>query len=222
MSKYVVANWKQNNTLDEVESWVEKFNELIKDKTFSKVKIIVAPSFPHLHKIKELAAPHDFLYCSAQNVSEETGGRHTGEVSAAQLADYSEYCILGHSETGEQGEKVFQKGTLCIEAGIDPIICFVDKDNPPEIPGVILAWEDPENITKEDGVYNAKSSDSVREGLVKVKSKLGDDAKVLYGGSVNRQNASELSNIDELDGVLVGSASLDPEHFFAIVTAFEK
>lgn len=222
MNKYVVANWKQNKTLTEVEEWIEDFDNLVGDRNFDKVKIVIAPSFPFLHIVKEFSDTKDFVYCSSQNVSQDEGGRHTGEVSASQIADYCDYCILGHSETGEQSDEVFKKGTLCLESGIDPIVCFVDKENPPVIPEMILAWEDPENITKEDGVFIAKSSDSVSEGLKMIKEKTGVESVVLYGGSVNRENAEELSSIELLDGVLIGNASLDPQHFFDIVAAFEK
>ncbi len=222
MSKYIIANWKQNKTLEEIENWIEEFSSLIEGKEFRNIKAIIAPSFPYLYKVKEFTDTKDFLYCAAQNVSKEEKGRHTGEVSAMQLVDYVEYCILGHSETGEKGEEVFHKGTLCLDAGISPIICFVDKENPPEIPNMIVAWEDPENITKEDGVYNAKSTDLVKQGLMQIRSKIGNEEVVLYGGSVNSENAADLRSIEELDGVLVGSAGLDPKHFFDIVTAFEK
>lgn len=222
MSKLIIANWKQNKTAEEVKSWTERFSELLKTADYNNIKIIIAPVFPHLPLIKEFTDEKDYMFSCSQNVSKESGGRHTGEVSALQLSDFVDYCIIGHSETGESGEVVFKKGTLCLENGITPIMCFVDTANLVDIPNVVFAWEDPENITKKDGEFNPKSTEDIAEGIRLVKQKVGPDAIVVYGGSVNRQNAPELSNINELDGVLVGSASLDPDHFFDIVTAFKK
>lgn len=220
MPKYVVANWKQNKSKDEVISWIAAFEDLIKED-LDDVYVIIAPAHTHLHLFDDISKKIKNFYVGAQDVSEFEDGRNTGKVGARQLVGLADYCIVGHSETGVDSETAFQKGVMCFENGITPILCFTDYKNVPNIPdGLVLAWEDPENISTDKGGFKPKDPKIISEGVVEIKKHLATGTPVLYGGSVNGQNATELSNISELDGVLVGSASLDPEHFYKIVQAF--
>jgi triosephosphate isomerase len=216
--KFVIANWKQNKNRKEVEEWLGEFEKLI-EQDLKGVKVIVSPAFVHLHLFTDIVNRVKNFFAAGQDVSAFEEGRHTGLVGASQLRSYADYCIVGHSETKAAPEEAMKKGVLCLENGITPIVCFVDSENPPQAENVILAWEDPGNISTDKG-YRAADPDTIKNTINRIKSKLAKDVPVLYGGSVNRQNASELSNISELDGVLVGGASLDPQHFYQIVKAF--
>lgn len=220
MNKLVIANWKQNKSLKETKDWIFAFNNILSTEV-PKVDMIVAPSFPFLHVFQDLRTKIGNFYVSSQDVSAYPAGRHTGEVGADQLKDFVEYSIIGHSERKEDLNLVLQKGAQLFEAGITPIMCFVEFDPKMYAEGTILAWEDPENISTDAG-YKEKSISEIAAKIAEIRTKLPSNAKLLYGGSVNRQNALELSNIVGLDGVLIGNASLDPSHFFEIIKAFDK
>uniref|UniRef100_A0A7C4TQC6 Triosephosphate isomerase n=1 Tax=candidate division WWE3 bacterium TaxID=2053526 RepID=A0A7C4TQC6_UNCKA len=227
MNKLVVGNWKQNKTLKETKEWITIFDALISKYIEDKgtaglaVDIIVAPPFPFLPAFQDIRTRISNFYVASQDVSAFESGRHTGEVGTFQLKDFVEYSLVGHSERAEGRDLVMQKVDRLLEAAITPVMCF--SEFKPELykEGVVLVWEDPENISNEGG-DRAKSIEEVAEGIKKLRVALPAKAKVLYGGSVNRQNAPLLSNIDGLDGVLPGNASLDPTYFFEIIKAFDK
>jgi len=131
------------------------------------------------------------------------------------------YAIVGHSERKETPEVVIKKIDACLANRITPIVCFVDsgKIEMYKRPGAMYAWEDPANISK-NGVYKEKSTKDIVEGVKKIRAILKNKEPLLYGGSVNGQNIPDLVNIEKLDGVLVGNASLDPKHFSGIVAAY--
>lgn len=216
MRKIVVGNWKQNKTLAEIEAWFAEFPQL----AAGNADIIIAAPFVYLSKVKELSVSIPNFYVAAQDVSEFEDGRHTGKVSATQLKDFVTHCLVGHSETGDSQEVALRKAELCLAAEITPILCFEGLENVPSQPLPVVVWEDSENISTADAGYRAKDADTIRQGVERLRAAVPAQTSLLYGGSVNRQNASELSNIDGLSGVLPGNASLDAKHFFEIVSAF--
>ncbi len=214
--KFIIANWKMNMNLTSLTEWLEKFNELSKGEVF-KSKVIIAPSFVHIPLVKEKL--HN-VAVSAQDIDLEPKGAHTGSVGAEELVDFCTFCIVGHSERHEAQETVLKKRDACLEFGITPITCFVNPTDITKVQkgGTIVAWEDPANISV-NGVYKPKDTVDIVKQFNYFNS-LGLSA--IYGGSVSRQNAYELANISGLEGVLVGNASLDAQHFFDIVKAFER
>jgi triosephosphate isomerase len=204
--KYYIANWKMNMSEQDIIEWIKNF-EGEKDKC-----IIIAPSLPYLAMVKEAG----FVPCS-QDISLHEKGAHTGETGSFQIKDFCKYCIIGHSERHEDGQTVIKKRDLCLKEGITPILCFVDVNDASGFykEGVIMAWEDPSNISVK-GEYKPKDPKDIRTEVNILKASLPDGAEIIYGGSVNRQNIKELVNIVGLDGVLVGNASLDPKHFYEI------
>ena len=217
--KYIIANWKMNLTLETLTKWVKGITDIKKVLKDNK-KVILAPSHIHISLIHELTNETEIDLC-AQDVSPEKQGAHTGDTGVLQIKEFCEYCIVGHSERNEPEELVIQKRDLCLENGIIPIICFVDPELVTKYykEGVILAWEDPKNISK-DGKYNEKDPSEIISGVQNIRSALPEKATLIYGGSVNKENIEDISKIDEIDGVLVGHASLDPEHFIYIIGAY--
>lgn len=138
-----------------------------------------------------------------------------------QIKEFCTYAIVGHSERKEDKETVIKKRDMCLTEGITPIVCFVDPDHIKDYykEGVIIAWEDPKNISK-NGVYHAEKTDHIEEITKEIRKMLPKDAVLIYGGSVNEQNIGEISKIRSLDGVLVGNASLEPKTFADIIVAY--
>jgi len=216
--KYIIANWKMNMNTGDIDKWFGNFPK----EPQQNVEIIIAPAVVHLPILRTVEKFYA-IKLSAQDVSIQNKGAYTGEVGAFQLRDFCPYCIVGHSERKEPEDVVMQKRDICLEYGITPIVCFVQPETAVKyyIDDIILAKEDPENISV-NGEYRSEAVNQIKNDFVKLRGLLPSGTKIIYGGSVNRQNADNLFNIADLDGVLVGNASLDPGHFAEIIKAFSK
>lgn len=222
MKKTFVGNWKQNMTLSEVESWLGEFEDLIKDFS-TDLAVVIAPSHPYLGVIADFAKDYDWLFVGSQDISSFENGTHTGEVGGNQVKDYADYCIVGHSERGEELDLVLQKIDQAFANDLIPIICFVEAEklNDVKRDGAVLLWEDSGNISQ-DGVFKPKAVEDIATGVSEIKEKYGVAEGLIYGGSINRQNANDIGKIPELDGGIAGGASLDPQHFFELISAFSR
>ncbi len=215
--KYIVANWKMNMSMQDVLGWTAGFDTSVLN---ANVSVIVAPTSLHIFPVTELLKKIG-VNIAAQDISADEKGAHTGETGAFQIKEMCKYAIIGHSERKETAEIVVKKIEQCLVHGITPIVCFVKPERISlyKRPGAVYAWEDPANISK-NGVYKEKSTREIEKGVKKIREILNNEEPLLYGGSVNGQNISDLVNIEKLDGVLVGNASLDPKHFSEIVAYY--
>lgn len=218
MEKIVIANWKANKTLNEAIFWVENVGlELAK---LGKQAILCPPTvflIPIAAKIKQLNL-ESFLLLGSQNISHFPQGAYTGEISASQLLGIVKFSLVGHSERrrylGETKEQIFAKINLAKEIGITPVFCF----DIPQIEEVfelgdeklICVYEPVSAIGT--GIPDTPENAAKVAAQVKLKK---PSAKVLYGGSVTGKNA--LNFLQVTDGVLVGTASLDPTEFLTIL-----
>jgi triosephosphate isomerase (TIM) len=215
---YVIANWKQNKTIDEAVLWSEDFVRLTENIDLQSVTPIVCPPSPFLEKMWSVLEAHN-VYLGVQDVSMFEDGAHTGFVGANQVRQFCNYAIIGHSERQESRDLVIQKAQLCLDAGIVPVVCFKSTAEYKVLDGAVYALEDPDNIST-GGVYRAKNVEEI-ESLVDAASKFfGQGSAIIYGGSVNGENAQNLASIKNLNGVLVGNASLNPLEFADIVRKF--
>ena len=215
---YVIANWKMKMSQTDVENWVSDFTERYKP---SDVNVVVAPSFINIPYVKEKLGSLEKVFVGAQDVSADSKGSHTGEVSAFQLKDYCKYVIVGHSERAEDLALVIRKRDIVLEHGLIPVVCFTTPEQAKFFykEGAILAWEDPTNISS-GGVYSEKPLEDIEENVDRIKESLPRDAVLLYGGSVNKDNIYDLANLSKLDGVLVGHSSLDSGHFIKLIETY--
>jgi len=217
--KYMIANWKMNMNFEDLTRWVGEFSQY-KDSITDNVEVILAPSLVHIPAIFELSQKTS-LKLSSQDISLEEKGAHTGETGGFQVKEFCTYAIVGHSERKEDKETVIKKRDVCLKESITPIVCFTNPEHIKEYykDGVIIAWEDPKNISK-NGVYHAEKTDHIEEITKEIRKMLPKGAILIYGGSVNEKNIEEIAKIDSLDGVLVGNASLDPKTFADIIVAY--
>lgn len=214
--RYVIANWKQNKNFEEVEIWCRQFSESIKHVDLTSVRPVICPPVSYLKRIAEILPD---LALGVQDISPFDDGAHTGFVGANQVRQFCRYSIVGHSERGEPRELVMQKVRMCVGSGITPIVCFKSPAEYVKTDGVIYALEDPDNISV-GGQYRPKPLSEIND-LVKSASKVfGEEAEIIYGGSVNVENAADLASLKDLSGVLVGNASLNPVDFAGIVKIF--
>lgn len=213
MKKWIVANWKMNGDMKLVNLYIEAF------KDYSN--LIVAP--PSVY-IKEFAS----MLSAGQNVHYENNGAYTGEISAEHLKNVGvKFCLIGHSERrayfSETNIIVKNKALKCIEHNIVPIICIGEslKDYEdgktekvlknqideclPEAGDFWIAYEPLWAI----GTGKTPALDEIKKIQMFIKSQVLHNVNVLYGGSVKASNAEEILSLPEVDGVLVGGASLN-------------
>jgi len=217
--KYIIANWKMYMNLHDVEDWLVQFAKLLEGKSF-KNKILLAGSFPHLKTVADFCLTHN-LFCTSQDVSFFDKGAHTGDVGIFQIKEFCRFCIVGHSEKEESRNMVYAKRDACLKQDVTPLVCFTKKEDWSQstAAGTLLAWEDPENISK-GGIYKEKDPSDIERAYDYFMQKI-PQTPIIYGGSVNRGNVSYLTNIPNVCGVLIGNASTDPQHFMDIISAFE-
>ena len=209
----------------------------------AKLKIALCPSYPFLTPAK-LKLQNSSISVGAQDVSEFDSGAYTSEVSAAMLVEMGcDFCIVGHSEARENlyqnDEKINKKLTQLIKSNIIPILCvgesleirekgkekeFVLNQlknslkglNPKEL---IVAYE-PIWAIGTGKTATSKQANEMHEAIYDLLKSLSlKNFSVLYGGSVNQDNAKELFSMPKIDGALVGGASLKAQSFKEICGA---
>src|SRR3990167_948757 len=200
----VVANLKANKTWDEVALWID---DVAKTATSFAGTIIFCPSYPFLASaFAQISQNGINLKLGSQDISRFEQVAYTGEVAASQIADLVKYAIIGHSERrkyfGETNEDVIEKVKLLLTSKITPVLCISDL--------------------KQLDTYIAKGQvimENADEQAAKIKERIGRGAVVIYGGSINPQNAQSFFRQENIDGGLVGQASLDSQQFIQILMA---
>lgn len=205
-------------------------------------EFLVCPSFVHLDLVGSIIKD-SAVKLGAQDCAAEEQGAHTGDISADMLASYGcEYVILGHSERrqdhGERSDLVCQKAEKALEQNLKTIICVGeteeqrDEGRAMEIVGAQLDKSLPNNATPENtviayepvwaiGTGKTASLGDILEMHRFIKEKLAPSGnfRILYGGSVKPDNASEILTLDVVDGALIGGASLKADSYLGIAKA---
>ncbi|MCF8496474.1 MAG: triose-phosphate isomerase [Alphaproteobacteria bacterium] len=243
MKKLIAGNWKMNLSREEVNQLAYDLMTNISPEPGPRVEWLVCPPFLYLDRMTKFFADSP-VAVGAQDCSAHDNGAHTGDISARMIAEMgARYVILGHSERrhghGEVDETVNRKARRAHEAGLIPIICVGETESEraqgreKEIVGrqimdslpssansanTVIAYEPVwaigtgKNATPEDaGAMHA----FIREALA---ARIKDAAhmRILYGGSMNADNAGALLATAHVDGGLIGGASLKAESFLAI------
>jgi len=221
--KYIVANWKANKNYSEAEKWIKTFVRYDLSQLKTKIRIVICPPFPFIPLLNEKTKDYPFIKIGAQNISVFPKGTYTGEVTAENLVGLIDYVILGHSERRryfKEKEKVlFKKFILAKKWGIEPLFCIRgEKDNFPYQTKFVV-YEPVTAISDGTGVGNNQPLEKIL--TVKEKLKLASDVKFIYGGSVNEENADYYLENREINGLLIGGASLDPQRFYKIIKRVE-
>lgn len=236
----IAGNWKMHGTQSFTK---ELINYLVENTKNSENEIAVFPPYPYLSLTCELLHTSSIQF-GAQDVSAHDAGAYTGEVSASMLADVGcRYVLIGHSERRayhhETNELIAEKCQLAHQNKLIPILCIGetqlerDADSTYEIISAqlaplldstflehtIIAYEPVWAI----GTGKTATPDEaqavhrfIREKIAKKNSSIGDKIRILYGGSVKASNAAELFSMPDIDGGLIGGASLKKEEFAAL------
>ena len=240
----IAGNWKMNTTVGEAVALVRAMRAEL-DKV-SNVEKVLCPPFVSLAPVGELIKGSS-IKLGAQNLYFAEKGAYTGEVSALMLAGLCELVIIGHSERrqyfGETGEVVNKKVAAALGVGLKPILCIGEKLAENEagkteevvsgqlksslagiasLDGLIIAYEPVWAI----GTGRAATGEQANETIAFIRrnisglydDKVAREIRILYGGSVTAANVAEFMPQPEIDGALVGGASLKAAEFLSIVT----
>ena len=242
---YLAANWKMNKTVAEAAAFVDA---LLPRISATPHDVVICAPFTALGAVVERRYG-TAVKVAAQNMHEEDSGAFTGEVSAPMLVELDvEAVVLGHSERrqhfNETDEALARKVPAALAAGLEPILCVGETEEardagqtnavlerqlqadlaevgPTDLARVVIAYEPIWAI----GTGRTATPDQAEEALafirdvVRQRGAAADQLRILYGGSVKPENAAELLGREEIDGALVGGASLDAGSFAEIVEA---
>ena len=239
----IAGNWKMNTTAAEAEQLVLEMLERL-DRV-EGVEKVLCPPFVSLVGIS-MMLENSSIKLGAQNMYFESKGAYTGEVSPLMLRELCQFVILGHSERrwyfGESDEIVNKKVKAALANNLKPILCVGERltenevgkteevvnrqvttalDSVDPVSDLVIAYEPVWAI----GTGKAASGEQaaatilfIRDVLTKLRDKsVAQDLRILYGGSVTNANIAEFISHLEIDGALVGGASLKAEEFVNIV-----
>ena len=240
----IAGNWKMNT---DVVSGLELAREILeRSDGITGVEKIVCPPFVALAGISELLGGSS-VHVGAQNVSANENGAYTGEISTSMLEGLVSHVIVGHSERralyDETSADVAAKAAAVVSAGLIPILCvgealeirqagnavsFVADQLESSLAGytawesLIVAYEPVWAIGTGEAATSEQAQEMTavcREVIRKLAPNAADSVRVLYGGSVNSGNIDELLEQPDIDGALVGGASLKADEFSKLITA---
>ena len=233
---FIAGNWKMFKTVDETVKYVKEFRVLVKD--ISDVEIVLATPFTSIHAAAE-AARNTNVVIAAQDLYWEREGAFTGEISGPMIREAgAEYVIVGHSERrtlfGETDVTVNRKAVAAFAAGLTPIVCIgetldqrersetFDGLTGEQLALLVMAYEPVWAIGTGRNATPAQAAEAHGHIRQRLRQWFGNDAAehchVIYGGSVKVDNIKDLAGQPDVDGALVGGASLDIRGFFEIVT----
>ena len=243
----IAGNWKMNNTASEGVALVNAIAPLVKEANCDVVVCVPAIDIPAVSE----ALKGTNIELGAENVHFAEKGAYTGEISASMLLEYGvKYVIIGHSERrqyfAETDETVNKRTLTALNAGLIPIVCIGEtleeretgkteevlakqiKDGlngVEDIAKIVIAYEPVWAI----GTGKTATAEQANETIAFIRKTVGElfcpkcaeALRIQYGGSMNAGNCKELMAMPEIDGGLIGGASLKANDFATIVN-FDK
>ena len=239
----IAGNWKMNTNIEEAVALVREMKHRL--DAIQGVEKVLCPPFVSLAAIRELTAGTS-IGLGAQNVYFEDKGAFTGEVSPPMLAGICTYVILGHSERRqyfeEDDEMVNKKIEAALRFGLKPILCVGESLEENEagkteevvtrqLSGALKGVESPQDLVVAYepvwaiGTGRAATAEEANGTIGLIRNTLAqlygtdfaENVRIQYGGSVNGANIASFVSQAEVDGALVGGASLKASEFLSIV-----
>jgi len=240
----IAGNWKMFKTADESVAFLEELDRRLSEGVDLENKtIVVFPPFTSLTAVRGISSR---VAVGAQNMAAEDEGAYTGEISPVMLKGLVDYVLLGHSERrqlfGETDETINRKVRLALTHGFIPVLCVgetLDEReqgltleriscqleaglagfSANEVQRIVIAYEPVWAIGTGKTATPGEAQEvhaAIRE-LLKKKSNDANKIFILYGGSVKPDNSGFLMNQPDIDGALIGGASLKVDSFFDII-----
>ncbi|MBN2240923.1 MAG: triose-phosphate isomerase [Dehalococcoidales bacterium] len=240
----IAGNWKMNTTVEEAVGLVNDMKSGL--DAVENIEKLVCPPFISLTSVRD-ALSGTTIKLGAQNLHFIEKGAYTGEISPLMLAGICEYVIIGHSERrqyfGDTDEVVCKKIQAALDAGLKPILCIGESLEENEAgkteavvtgqlkgsmagigypEGFVIAYEPVWAIGTGRAATGEQANATiglVRRTVAEMYGKeAAEDVRILYGGSVTAANTKEFLSQPEIDGALVGGASLKPDDFTSIAS----
>lgn len=238
----IAGNWKMNASLEMTAGLIDGITA---GSPPSNVEMLVCPPFPYLVAAVS-STSGSAVNVGAQTCHTAVSGAHTGDVSAEMLKDIGcSHVIVGHSERrtdhGETDAEVMAQANAAIDAGLIAVICVGeteaerDAGSTLDVVAAQIAGSTPDSATAANAVIayepvwaigtgRTPTADEVQDVHAAIRAniatKLGQDAadgmRILYGGSMKPTNAKELLALPDVDGGLIGGASLKADDFLGI------
>jgi len=241
----IIGNWKMNMKILQGLNFLEDLEDIAKqmDKDYVLFDIGVAPQSIALRPMRLSA---EYILIGAQNCSEHLSGAYTGELSAELLSEVRiNFCIVGHSERrqyfNETDEMVNEKAKILLEQGVMPVICVGETLEQYEAGQTKEVIENQVEIAMKDlaiekcviayepvwaiGTGKTATAQIAQDVCLLIRSKIAEmydlekanKVRIQYGGSVNPENIKELMDCPDIDGALVGGASLKLDSFEKLI-----
>lgn len=243
---FIAGNWKMNMTVESGKKLIEELKPLVKNASCDVCLCVPAILIPEMTK----AAAGSNIHIGAENVHFAQSGAYTGEISADMLKDYGiKYVIIGHSERrqyfGETDETVNKRTLTALNNGLTPIVCVgetlserengqtenvldrqlsVGLNGVEDVTKLVIAYEPVWAI----GTGKTATDEQAQETIAYIRKKIGslfcpkcaEKIVIQYGGSMNAGNCKGLMAQPDIDGGLIGGASLKTD--FATIVNFDK
>ena len=245
INNFCIANWKMNLDVDECLNFLKKFNSF--KNVHAGTKVVICPSYTSIYPC--INNDNTFgLSWGAQDISNNLNGAFTGEVSLDMVEKLGcEYTIVGHSERranfNETNDIVAEKFIKIYNSSLTPILCigesFNDRNNgnfknvlTSQIDNALskLSIIDKNIIIAYEPIWaigtgvsadlkTISETHSLLKNIIKKYTLKNCNIWLLYGGSVNDDNSKSIISLENVDGFLIGGASLSPEKFYKIYTS---
>jgi triosephosphate isomerase (TIM) len=243
---YLAANWKMNKTIEEAETFLGAF---LPKATGGKAEVVICPSFVALKSVVEICAQSRVKVAAQNMHEAESGAYTGEVSAPMLREIGVDGVILGHSERrqyfNETDEALARKLPAALAAGMEPILCVGESEQQrdegeteavlsrqlrgdlagvetEQLGAIVIAYEPVWAI----GTGRTATPEQAQEAVLFIRDLVrerddgaAEGVRIVYGGSVKPDNAAELMDQPDIDGALVGGASLDPDDFAAIVAA---
>jgi len=243
----IAANWKMNKTVQESTSFISdldiRLKQLESHSKLKKIEIVIFPPYTSLYRINNLSK---LVSLGSQNIYFKESGAFTGEISVGMVADFVNYSLVGHSERrkifGEIDEEINLKIKISLKSNLSPMLCIGEtlderesgttfnrignqlrnglKDIPStDISKIVFAYE-PVWAIGTGMTATPEQAQEVHDFITNEINEISqnrEERMVLYGGSVKPENSIDLLSQKNINGALIGGASLNIESFFAII-----
>ena len=244
----IIGNWKMNGSLSANQQLIQAMLGLGLTDSVKHARLALCVPYPYLIQVADLLA-NSGVALGAQDVSDHPNGAYTGDVSANMLQELGcQYVIVGHSERRQYHHEgdglVARKAKAALQANMTPIICVGETEEEHDdgktlivvrrqlqavldllqgqVASCVLAYEPVWAIGTGKVPTPAQAQDVHRElrlQLAKFDAQAASKVAILYGGSLKPDNAKDLLAMPDIDGGLVGGASLNAQDFLALCQA---